>query len=127
MAQDRPTLQSTLLELAPKAWYKRPPDNRMTYPCFIYRLSKPDVKRADNKVYAYFPCYNVIYISTEPGDEVVRRMLERFKYCDFDREYQSDGLFHYSFTVYWDGYYPGGTDEVEPITDPEIQDLFDDD
>ena len=47
---DRLALQAKLLELAPKAWYKRPPDNHMTYPCFLYRLSRPDTKRADNGV-----------------------------------------------------------------------------
>lgn len=98
---DRLALQAKLLELAPKAWYKRPPDNKMTYPCFLYRLSRPDTKRADNGVYTYTPCYNVIYISKEPSDDVVRSMLEGFEHCGFDREYQSDGLFHYSFTLYW--------------------------
>lgn len=127
MAKDQKTLQATLLELAPKAWYKRPPDNRMTYPCFLYRLSRPDTKRADNKVYAYTPCYNVIYISKDPNDAIVRQMLENFEYCDFDREYQADGLFHYSFTLYWTGIYPGKQEEIIPISDPEIHDLFDDD
>ena len=98
---DRLALQAKLLELAPKAWYKRPPDNHMTYPCFLYRLSGPDTRRADNGVYTYTPCYNVIYISKEPSDEVVRSMLEGFEHCSFDREYQSDGLYHYSFTLYW--------------------------
>lgn len=127
MAQDRLTLQETLLEMAPKAWYKRPPDNKMTYPCFLYRLSRPDVKHADNRVYAYKPCYNVIYISREPSDLVVRQMLERFEYCSFDREYQTDGLFHYSFVLYWTGYDPSmGPVGIDSITDPEIHDLFDD-
>ena len=128
MALDRPTLQETLLEMAPKAWYKRPPDNKMTYPCFLYRLSRPNTKRADNKVYAYTPSYNVIYISKEPGDLIVRQMIERFEHCTFDREYQADGLFHYSFVLYWTGYDPSsGAVGIDSITDPEIHDLFDDD
>ena len=102
MARDpRLDLQAALLEMAPKAWFKRPPDNRMTYPCFVYRTSKPHVLRADNRVYAYKSCYNVIYYSTEPAEEMIRQMLEKFEYCDFDRDYQSDGIYHYSFTIYW--------------------------
>ena len=62
MARDRLALQAKLRQIAPKAWYRRPPDNKMTYPCFIYRLSRPSVQRADNKPYIYTPCYNVIYI-----------------------------------------------------------------
>lgn len=82
------------------------------------------IKRADNRPYAYFPCFNVIYFSADPDDNITRRMLERFEYCDFDREYQSDGIYHYSFTLYWNGTYPGSPDEATPITDPEIHDLF---
>ena len=73
----------------------------MTYPCFLYRISNPKTNRADDKVYMYFTCYNVIYISTEPSDAIIRNMIENFDYCSFDREYQADGLFHYSFTLYW--------------------------
>ena len=51
MARDRTELQAKLLELAPKAWFKRPPDNRMSYPCFIYRPTTPSVQRADNRLY----------------------------------------------------------------------------
>ena len=101
MAEDRQSLQRALLTMAPKAWFKRPPDNQMAYPCFVYRLSSPDVKRADNKVYAYTPSYNVVYISQSPSETIVRQMLERFEHCSFDREYQADGLYHYSFVLYW--------------------------
>ena len=47
------------------------------------------------------PCYNVIYISEIPDETIERRMLEHFEYCESDREYESDGLYHYSFTLYW--------------------------
>lgn len=49
----------------------------------------------------YTPCYNVIYICRMPDDTIVQRMLERFEHCDMDREYENDGLYHYSFTLYW--------------------------
>ena len=131
MALDQPTLQATLLGLTPKAWYKRPPDNKMSYPCFVYRLSNPDTKHADNRVYSYTPCYNIIYMSTEPNDRIVRQMLEGFEHCSFDREYQADNIYHYSFVVYWTGYVQGRGEEVPysfmPITDPEINDVFTED
>lgn len=101
MAKDRLDLQQKLLTLAPKAWYRRPPDNKMVYPCFVYRMSRPAVRRADNHGYMVVPCYNVIYISQTPDDTIFRRMLETFEYCAADREYESDGLYHYSFTLYW--------------------------
>ena len=101
MAKDRLALQAKLREIAPKAWYKRPPDNKMCYPCIIYRPSNPAVFRAENMGYALVPCYNVIYITTEPDDNINKTMLESFEHCGVDREYEADGLYHYSFTVYW--------------------------
>ena len=101
MARSRLELQQELLELAPKAWYKRPPDNKMTYPCIVYRPSKPSVLRANNRAYQIFPCYNVIYICQQADDSITQAMLEKFTHCDFDREYESDGLYHYSFTIYY--------------------------
>ena len=43
----------------------------------------------------------MIYISREPSEEIARNMLETFEHCSFDREYETDGLYHYSFKVYW--------------------------
>ena len=101
MARNRTELQAKLLDLAPKAWFKRPPDNRMSYPCFIYRPTTPSVRRADNRLYLYLKGYNVIYISQEPNEDIERQMLETFEYCSSDREYESDGLYHYSFVIYY--------------------------
>ena len=51
MARDRLKLQEELRKFAPKAYFKRPPDNHMTYPCFVYRPSRPSIRRANNKAY----------------------------------------------------------------------------
>ena len=101
MAKDRLTLQAKLREFAPKVWYKRPPDNKMSYPCIVYRPSNPKILKADNRLYMYEPCYNVIYISQSENDAIQKQMLEAFEYCGIDRQYESDGLYHYSFTIYW--------------------------
>ena len=101
MARDRLTLQEELRTLASKAWFRRPPDNKMSYPCFLYRPSKAHTLRADNALYGYMHGYNVIYISKEPNENIEQQMLEKFEYCSFDREYESDGLYHYSFTLYY--------------------------
>lgn len=101
MARSRLELQQTLRTIAPKAWFKRPPDNKMTYPCIIYRQSRPRALRANNKAYHIFPCWNVIYIDTEPSETITQTMMETFPHCDFDREYETDNLYHYSFTIYY--------------------------
>ena len=101
MARDRLTLQAELRKFAPRVWYKRPPDNKMSYPCIVYRMSNPQTRRADNRVYMYTPCYNVVYMSDGPDDAIGKAMLEHFEHCAFDREYETDGLYHYSFVLYW--------------------------
>ena len=94
-------LQKRLTSMGCKAWFQRPPDNKMSYPCFLYRPSRPFVKNANDKPYIYIPCWNVIYISKEPDLGIVRRMLEEFSNCGCDREYENDNLYHYSFTLYF--------------------------
>lgn len=101
MARSRIDLQHALLPLAKKVWFVRPPDNKMVYPCIIYRLSNPNVLRANNHAYVQIPRYNVIYISQEVDDNIIQQMLDLFPTCSFDREYESDGLFHYSFMIYY--------------------------
>lgn len=101
MARSQTELQARLRGIAPKAWLVRPPDNQMTYPCFIYRRSKSKVRYADNKPWLRWPCWNVIYITDCPKDDIEAIMLNTFDYCAMDREYQSDGLWHYSFTIYF--------------------------
>ena len=92
-------LQQKLLTLAPKAWYQKPPANKMTYPCFVYKAVEPIVKRADNKAYLLMPRYEVLYISQEEDDGIWERMNEAFEYCDFGVKYISDQLHHYPFTI----------------------------
>lgn len=98
---NRPTLQAELRTLAPKAWREEPSMPHMSYPCFVYRPSKPRVIRADNRAWLIHDCWNVIYISQEENAEIVRQMLEKFPHCEFDRLYEDDQLYHYSFTLFY--------------------------
>ena len=92
-------LQQELLKLAPKAWYQKPPDNKMTYPCFVYKAEAPETVRADNKVYILMPRYEILYITQTENDEIWEKMLNTFEYCSVGRKYVSDNLYHYVFTI----------------------------
>lgn len=92
-------LQAELLELAPHAWYQKPPNNQMRYPCFVYKAIEPTLVRADNKAYVLMPRYEILYISNVENDEIWETMVNRFEYCSVGRKYVSDNLFHYPFTV----------------------------
>lgn len=91
--------QSKLRELAPKAWYQKPPDNQMTYPCFVYKAVEPVQIRADNRNYLLLPRYEVLYISATEDDDIWYRMDEKFEHMAVGRKYVSDNLYHYVFTI----------------------------
>lgn len=101
MARSRTEFQSKLRELAPKAWYVRPPANKMTYPCFVYKSISPVVRRADNRGYFHTPGYEVIYISETENELIVGQMMDAFPHCSPGASYVSDDLFHYPFTIYF--------------------------
>lgn len=92
-------LQSELRELAPKAWYQKPPDNKMTYPCFVYKAVEPVQIKADNRNYLLLPRYEVLYISAVEDDDIWNRMDEKFEHMSVGRKYVSDNLYHYPFTI----------------------------
>ena len=92
-------LQQKLLTMAPKAWYQKPPANKMSYPCFVYKAVEPNTVRADNRVYVLMPRYEILYISMEEDDSIWEKMKEAFEYLSIGRKYVSDNLYHYVFTV----------------------------
>ena len=94
-------LQAKLCTMAPKAWYQKPPANKMTYPCFVYKGIEPKVIYANNRGYLTIPGYEVLYITQKEDDGIWSRMLEEFCYCSPGRKYVSDNLYHYPFTIYY--------------------------
>ena len=94
-------LQSKLRELAPKAWYQKPPDNKMTYPCFVYKSIEPKLIWANNRGYIAIPGYEVVYITDREDDEIMMQMVEEFSFCHIGRKYVADNLYHYPFELYY--------------------------
>ena len=92
-------LQQELLKLAPKAWYQKPSTTKMSYPCFVYKALEPETVRADNRMYILMPRYEILYISQTEDDGIWNRMTDTFEYLSNGREYVSDNLYHYPFTV----------------------------
>ena len=100
MAQ-RVDLQDKLRTIAPKVWYQRPPSNKMSYPCIIYKRTGMKTARANNHAYLRIPCYEILYIAQEDSDGIEDTMLDNFEHCSFDQKYVSDNLYHYAFTIYF--------------------------
>lgn len=81
--------------------YFQPPENlKINYPCIIYELSRYNSIKADNIGYRNIPGYTVLYISKDPDDENVHKLMS-FSKISFDRHYESNGLHHWVYTLYY--------------------------
>lgn len=96
---DLQTKLEELLEL--RHVYYQPPENvKMEYPAIRYSKKKPDVKRANNKIYTKTNCYEVIVISRKPDEPVIGK-IEELPMCEWDNHYVVDNLNHDVFTLYF--------------------------
>ena len=87
--------------LGSKNVYFQPPESlKMKYPCIRYSLSDIDKRPGDNIAYSMTNCYDVIYISEDPENEVVRKILE-MPMSSFDRHYISNNLYHDVVKLYY--------------------------
>lgn len=95
-------LESKLEELlGSKNVYYQPPESvNMSYPAIRYSKSKPDVKRADNKIYTKTNCYEIIVISKRPDEPVINE-IENLPNSRWERHYVSDNLNHDVLTLYY--------------------------
>lgn len=81
--------------------YYMPPENiKMTYPCFVIELDKPDNLYANGRVYNTFTKFVLKYITRKVDDEIIDRLFDNMKYVSFDRAYTADNLRHYVFNVH---------------------------
>ena len=102
MARTQPELQA-LLEtlLGSRNVYFQPPENtRMRYPCIIYELADIDSRKADDIKYLKFKRYTLTLIHEDPDNPFID-IIEDLPYCDFDRVYVNDNLYHYVYTLYF--------------------------
>lgn len=80
--------------------YFRQPSKGMSYPCIKYDLTDKDSDYADNIPYIKRKRWTITIIDENP-DSLICERLEELPYCNFDRPYQSDGLNHFIYTLYF--------------------------
>ena len=81
--------------------YFQPPESiRMNYPAIVYNLANIDNTHADNLPYMQGTGYQVIYITKNPDDAMIKT-LSKVAYCRFDRWYSSNNLNHYVYNIYY--------------------------
>lgn len=104
MARPREQLQTVLEEvLGTRNVYFQPPESfKLKYPCIIYELSKiRHVTTNNDHTYMLNKQYTVTTIDDDCDTEIPERLLEKLTYCQHDRRFVSDHLYHDVFTVYF--------------------------
>lgn len=80
-------------------YFQPPASIKMQYPAIRYSLKSIDPNHANDGLYIYTPCYEVILIDKNPNSEYFEKILY-LPYCQFDRHYEADNLNHDVFTIY---------------------------
>lgn len=81
--------------------YFQPPENlKMSYPCIVYSRIDINNSYANNSVYSQNNHYQLIYISKDPDSQVPSE-LTKLNYCQFDRHYVQNNLYHDVLNIYY--------------------------
>jgi hypothetical protein len=82
-----------------QVYYDPPESVKMKYPCFVYTLSKINKTEANNSSYLQHSRFDITFIRKQADSEVVDRLLH-VKYCEHNRTFKSNDLYHDVFTLY---------------------------
>lgn len=82
--------------------YFQPPESiKLSYPCIIYGRSNAEIEFANDMPYNYTKAYDITIIDKNPDSSIVDSMYLAFPMIRYARHYNSDGLNHDVFTVYY--------------------------
>lgn len=79
-------------------YFNPPASVKMKYPAIKYSLKEIETEYANGTIYTTRYKYEVTLIDKNPESEYVERILH-LPYCRFDRQYPSDNLNHWTFTI----------------------------
>lgn len=81
--------------------YFQPPENlQLTYPCTVYELDGFYEPKADNYDYHRRHRYKLTYITHDPDDPNIEALSD-LQYCQMNRPYTADNLYHYPYIIYY--------------------------
>lgn len=87
--------------LGSKNVYFQPPENfKMNYPCIVYEVGSGLRTPADNQVYLYNQGYSVTFITKDPDPDVPDKLLG-LQYCQPERQFKSENLYHWVYFIYF--------------------------
>lgn len=88
--------------LGSKNVYFQPSENvKIQYDCIIYKRGKARKIRADNKRYINHDFYELVAITRNPDSHIVDDLEQAFEYCEHQRSYITNGLYHHVIYLYY--------------------------
>lgn len=104
MARPRLELHEILCDVlgSRNCYFAPPPNIKMQYPAIEYELSNIQQTYADNLLYKNARRYSVVVIDEDPDSEIPEKLINRHQlYTTSDRVFVSDGLYHFTFTIFF--------------------------
>lgn len=103
MARSRLELHEILCDIlgSRNCYFTPPPGIKMDYPAIVYELSNIQVTYADNIIYKDKKRYSVMVIDEDPDSQIPDRILKNCLYTTSDRVFVTDGLYHFTFTMFF--------------------------
>lgn len=95
-------LQTKFMELlgTNSVYYQPPTSQKLKYDCIVFSKKEIRVKRANDSVYSKDNYYEGIVIARDPDPEILDKLI-MLPYCNLDRFYIADNLYHYPFTIFY--------------------------
>lgn len=84
-----------------KVYYQPPESVKISYPCIVYNRAGKSPIKADNTNYLNYTRYTVTLITKDADSPFIDEILSAFSYCDYDRNFKSDNLYHDVFDLYY--------------------------
>lgn len=104
MARPRLELHEILCNIlgSRNCYFTPPPNIEMSYPAIEYELSNIQQTYADNLLYKNARRYSVVVIDEDPDSKIPEKLINcRQLYTTSDRMFVSDGLCHFTFTIFF--------------------------
>lgn len=84
-------------------YFVPPADAQIQYPCIIYEYVNDIDIFADNCHYVNARRYTVTIIDEDPDSKIPKRLIDNLPYCVSDRNFATEGLSHFVYTLYYSG------------------------
>lgn len=95
-------LEASFLDGKSHCYFEPPANIEILYPCIIYNHANDQDDFADNMHYRSSRRYTVTIIDEDPDSKIPNR-LKKLPYCSSDRNYSSEGLSHFVYTLFYSG------------------------